>query len=152
MTPNTQTMVIGFAGSKNCTLVNNPGAAIEWLESPAMPATAPQIKPLIRLAISGRFSRTATPYSAGSEIPAMMAEAAAANAVWRSSGFLVFQATARDEPPRERLAPISDGMTIPSLPVSAMVWMMVGVKTRCIPVITSSGQSAPMIATESQPR
>ena len=49
MTANTQTMLIGFAGSKNCTLVNNPGAAIEWLASPAIPATAPQIKPLIRL-------------------------------------------------------------------------------------------------------
>ena len=54
---------------------------MEWLASPAIPATAPQIKPLIRLAISGRFRRIATPYSAGSEIPAMMAEAAAANAV-----------------------------------------------------------------------
>ena len=30
-----------------------------------------------------------------------MAEAAAASAVWRSSGFQVRQATARDEPPRE---------------------------------------------------
>ncbi|MNG00670.1 hypothetical protein D3C84_836130 [compost metagenome] len=51
----------------------------------------------------------------------MMAEAAAASAVWRSSGFLVRQATAREEPPRERLAPISEGITMPSLPVSAMV-------------------------------
>ena len=39
----------------------------------------------------------------------MMAEAAAASAVWRSSGFRVRQATAREEPPRERLAPISGG-------------------------------------------
>ena len=121
ITPNTQTMVIGLAGSKNCTLVNSPGAAIEWLASPAMPATAPQIKPLIKLAISGRFRRTATPYSAGSEIPARIADAAAASAVWRSSGFLVFHATASEEPPSDRLAPISDGITIPSLPVSAMV-------------------------------
>ena len=58
-----------------------PGAAIEWLASPAIPATAPQIKPLIRLAISGRFRRIATPYNAGSEIPAIMADAAAASAV-----------------------------------------------------------------------
>ncbi|CSS88599.1 Uncharacterised protein [Shigella sonnei] len=50
-----------------------------------------------------------------------MADAAAASAVWRSSGFFVFHATASDEPPSDRLAPISDGMTIPSLPVSAMV-------------------------------
>ncbi|MNT58807.1 hypothetical protein D3C72_1962700 [compost metagenome] len=82
----------------------------------------------------------------------MMADAAAANAVWRSSGFLVFQATAREEPPSDRFAPISDGITIPSLPVSAMVWIIVGVNTRCIPVMTSSGHNAPIIATDSQPR
>ncbi|MNV87900.1 hypothetical protein D3C71_1820600 [compost metagenome] len=101
--------------------MNRPGEAIEWLANPPMPATAPQIKPLIRLAINGRLSRTATPYSAGSEMPATMAEAAAAKAVWRSSRFLVLNATASEEPPSDRLAPISEGITMPSLPVSAMV-------------------------------
>gem|GEM_PF-6991727 len=81
ITPATHTMLIGLVGSKNCTLVNKPGEAIEWLASPPIPATAPQIKPLIRLAISGRFNLTATPYSAGSEMPATIADAAAANAV-----------------------------------------------------------------------
>ncbi|MNG42251.1 hypothetical protein D3C84_1320250 [compost metagenome] len=61
MTPNTQAMLMGLAGSKNWTLVKRPGAAMEWLASPAMPATAPQMKPLIRLAMSGRFRRRATP-------------------------------------------------------------------------------------------
>ncbi len=61
ITATTQTIDKGLDGSKNCTLVNNPGEAIEWLASPPIPATAPQIKPLIRLAINGRFRRTATP-------------------------------------------------------------------------------------------
>ncbi|MNJ29034.1 hypothetical protein D3C77_235920 [compost metagenome] len=52
---------MGLAGSKNCTLVKRPGAAMEWLASPAMPATAPQMKPLMRLAMRGRFNRRATP-------------------------------------------------------------------------------------------
>ena len=68
-----------------------------------------------------KYAETVTVHLGGSEIPAIMAEAAAASAVWRSSGFLVFHATASDEPPSDRLAPISDGITIPSLPVSAMV-------------------------------
>ena len=41
--------------------------------------------------------------------------------VWRSSRFLVLKATASEEPPSDRLAPISDGITMPSLPLSAMV-------------------------------
>ena len=61
ITANTQAMLMGLAGSKNCTLVKSPGAAMEWLASPAMPATAPQMKPLMRLAMRGRFNRRATP-------------------------------------------------------------------------------------------
>ncbi len=64
ITATTQTIDRGLVGSKNWTLVNKPGEAIEWLARPPMPATAPQMNPLIKLAIKGRFNRTATPYRA----------------------------------------------------------------------------------------
>ena len=97
------------------------------------------------------MSRTATPYKAGSVVPAINAEEAAAKAVWRNSRFFVFKATARDTPPKDKLAPISEGITVPSIPVSEMVCKIVGVNTRCIPVITSRGQMAPMIPTARKP-
>jgi hypothetical protein len=59
------TLILGFedipAGSKNCTLVNRPGEAIEWLARPPIPATAPQIKPLIGLFTSVQFFDPANP-------------------------------------------------------------------------------------------
>ena len=53
-------------------------------DRPYRPARQPQTKPVIREAIRGRFRRTATPYRAGSVVPAIRAEEAAARAVWRS--------------------------------------------------------------------
>ncbi|CFO27769.1 Uncharacterised protein [Staphylococcus aureus] len=105
----------------NCTLVNRPGEAIERLARPARPATAPATNPVIIDAIIGRFNRMATPYNAGSVMPAIIADEAAANDVCRNSLFLVLNATASETPPSDKLAPISDGITIPSLPVSAIV-------------------------------
>ena len=135
----------------NCTPVRTLGDTMERLARPAMPARQPQTKPVIREAIRGRFRRTATPYRAGSVVPAIRAEEAAARAVWRSSLFLVLKATARDTPPRDRFAPISEGITVPSMPVSEMVCRMVGVNTRCMPVMTSRGQRAPMMPTARKP-
>ena len=71
----------GLAGSMNCTPVSTLGETIERLARPAMPARQPHTKPVIRDAIRGRLRRTATPYRAGSVVPAIRAEDAAASAV-----------------------------------------------------------------------
>ena len=105
-----------------------------------MPATAPQTKPLMRLAMSGRLRRRAYTVERGFGDPRHDGGGGRRERRLAQFRFQVRQATAGRD--RQRgLAPISEGMTMPSLPVSAMVWMMVGVKTRCMPVITSRGQS-----------
>lgn len=80
--PTIQMMLpVGLAGSMNWITVRTLGETMERLARPAMPARQPQTKPVIREAISGRFRRTATPYRAGSVVPAIRAEEAAASAV-----------------------------------------------------------------------